>query len=60
MAAVGEAQESGIATCAVGDAVNALYQSGNGNYAEFDYSLTGVWHNEDNTIGYGYDKKGKH
>ena len=21
-------------------------------YAEFDYSLTGVWHNEDNIIGY--------
>ena len=21
-------------------------------YAEFDYTLTGVWHNEDNTIGY--------
>ena len=25
------------------------------NYAEFDYSLTGVWHNEDNTIGYGWN-----
>ena len=22
------------------------------NYMEFDYTLTGVWHNEDNTIGY--------